>query len=92
MRKSRIVSITLPPEMFKEAEQLAKKENRTMSELMREAFRVYQRERRSQDDALVSAAASRARDLGLLGVDVERVLDEIRKESPKKLTKAAGKD
>ena len=32
----------MPPEMAQQAERLAKKENRTMSELMREAFRRYQ--------------------------------------------------
>jgi len=32
----------MPPEMGKQAEQLAKRESRTMSELMREAFRRYQ--------------------------------------------------
>jgi hypothetical protein len=31
----------MPPEMARQAERLAKKENRTMSELMREAFRQY---------------------------------------------------
>jgi predicted DNA-binding protein len=42
MRTSRVYSITMPPEMGKQAERLAKKENRTMSELMRAAFRRYQ--------------------------------------------------
>ena len=42
MRTTRVYSITMPPEMAKQAERLAKKENRTMSELMREAFRRYQ--------------------------------------------------
>jgi Arc/MetJ-type ribon-helix-helix transcriptional regulator len=37
-----VYSITMPPEMAKQAERLAKKENRTMSELMREALRRYQ--------------------------------------------------
>ena len=42
MRTTRVYSITMPPEMAKQAERLAKKENRTMSELMREALRRYQ--------------------------------------------------
>ncbi|MCX6625617.1 MAG: ribbon-helix-helix domain-containing protein [Acidobacteria bacterium] len=42
MRTTRVYSITMPPDMAKQAERLAKKENRTMSELMREAFRRYQ--------------------------------------------------
>ena len=42
MRTTKVYSITMPPEMGKQAERLAKKENRTMSELMREALRRYQ--------------------------------------------------
>ncbi len=42
MRNTRVYSITMPPDMAKQAERLAKKENRTMSELMREALRRYQ--------------------------------------------------
>jgi Arc/MetJ-type ribon-helix-helix transcriptional regulator len=45
MRTTRVYSITMPPEMAKQAERLAKKENRTMSELMREALRRYQQPR-----------------------------------------------
>ena len=41
MRITKVYSITMPPEMGKQAERLAKKENRTMSELMREALRRY---------------------------------------------------
>jgi len=42
MRTSKVLSITMPPAMAKQAERLAQKENRSMSELMREAFRRYQ--------------------------------------------------
>jgi CopG family transcriptional regulator/antitoxin EndoAI len=45
MRNSRVVSITLPPPLYEQAQALAKEENRTMSELVREALRRYQRER-----------------------------------------------
>jgi Arc/MetJ-type ribon-helix-helix transcriptional regulator len=41
MRTSKVFSITMPPDLAKQAEALAKKENRTMSELMREALRRY---------------------------------------------------
>jgi hypothetical protein len=33
MRTTKVYSITMPPEMAKQAERLAKRENRTMSEL-----------------------------------------------------------
>ena len=44
MRTTKVLSITLPAPMLKEARELAKQENRTMSELVREALRRYQRE------------------------------------------------
>jgi predicted transcriptional regulator len=43
MRTTKTLSVTLPPEMLTRAEQLAKKEHRTMSELVREALRQYER-------------------------------------------------
>ncbi len=64
MRTSKVYSITMPPEMGRRAERLARKENRTMSELMREAFRRYQQSedtraiRRRQLQALDAAAGS----------------------------------
>jgi predicted transcriptional regulator len=45
MRTTKIVSITLPPALYEQARALAKVENRTLSELFREAFRRYERER-----------------------------------------------
>lgn len=45
MRTTRTLSITLPAEMLSRAEALARKEDRTMSELVREAFRHYERQR-----------------------------------------------
>ena len=42
MRNTKVYSITMPPEMAKQAERLARRENRTMSELMREALRRYE--------------------------------------------------
>ncbi len=45
MRTTKTLSITIPPEMLSRAEALARKENRTMSELIREALRCYERQR-----------------------------------------------
>lgn len=42
MRTTKFLTISLPPEQLKTAERLARKENRTMSELFREALRRYQ--------------------------------------------------
>ncbi len=41
MRTDKNISITFPAGMAREAERLARRENRTMSELLREAFRYY---------------------------------------------------
>jgi len=43
MKTMKTLSVTLPPEMLDKAERLAKKEHRTMSELIREALRQYER-------------------------------------------------
>ncbi|HTS47600.1 MAG TPA: ribbon-helix-helix protein, CopG family [Bryobacteraceae bacterium] len=41
MRNTKTLSISLPPKQLKAMEQTAKKENRTMSELIRELYRRY---------------------------------------------------
>jgi Arc/MetJ-type ribon-helix-helix transcriptional regulator len=53
MRTTKSVSISLPPEQLKTAARLAKKQNRTMSELFREGLRrLEQEERRPSPAAL----------------------------------------
>jgi hypothetical protein len=42
MRTTKTISVSLPPRQFKEMEQVARRENRTLSELVRESFRRYQ--------------------------------------------------
>ena len=37
-----VINISMPPEMAKRVAKVAKDENRTKSELLREAFRVYE--------------------------------------------------
>jgi metal-responsive CopG/Arc/MetJ family transcriptional regulator len=44
-RRSKVYTISLPPELAARAEAIAKAESRTMSEVFRDAFRVYGRER-----------------------------------------------
>ena len=41
MRTARVISLSLPPDMEKEVQKIAKEEHRTISELLREAFRQY---------------------------------------------------
>ena len=41
MRTARVISLSLPPDMEKEVLKVAREEHRTISELLREAFRQY---------------------------------------------------
>jgi metal-responsive CopG/Arc/MetJ family transcriptional regulator len=79
MRTTRVVSITLPPALFEQAHALAKAENRTMSELVREALRRYNFER---DMAEIQAhMVSIADQTGVhTEEDVVRVVKEFRRE------------
>ena len=45
-RKTKVLNISMPPEMYADIEAVATAENRTKSELIREAFRHYQYVRR----------------------------------------------
>jgi hypothetical protein len=77
MRTTKNVTISVPPQQLREMERTARKENRTMSELMRETFRRYQldeAERRLLADPL---RASRLAEL-------KAVLGQLRQESKAK--------
>jgi Arc/MetJ-type ribon-helix-helix transcriptional regulator len=58
MRTSKTLSISMPPQQFRQMERLAKKENRTISELVREALRRYQQQRRVEDAGLFVTTSS----------------------------------
>ncbi len=73
MRTTEILSITLPSPMLREARDLARQENRTMSELMREALRQYQRQRRIELMSAFGQATAR-----VAGIQTEEdVVDAI---------------
>ncbi len=48
MRTTKVLTLSLPPEMLKEVESLVKEEKRTKSELFREALRKYINDRNWQ--------------------------------------------
>jgi predicted transcriptional regulator len=77
MRTSRTLSITLPPEMLDRATEMAKRENRTMSELVREALREY--ERKSWWSEMNAFGQAKARERGLTEADVEPAVRAIRR-------------
>ena len=78
MRTTKTLSVTLPPEMLSRAESLAKKENRTMSELVREALRQYERQRWWEETNAYGRDHAAA--LGIREGDVERLVHEHRQE------------
>jgi len=77
MRTTRVLSLSLPPDLVREAERIAKQEGRTRSELFREALRRYIEERRWR--GLQRYGAGRARRVGMSEGDVERAVQELRR-------------
>jgi predicted transcriptional regulator len=80
-RKSKVYTISLPPDLAKQAEDIAKSENRTMSELSREAFRVYQQERTRKWLQGVGEYAATRNPYGYTEKDVPRLAKEVRAEN-----------
>jgi CopG family transcriptional regulator / antitoxin EndoAI len=76
MRNTRTLSVTLPPDMLKRAQSIAKKESRTMSELIREALRHY--ERRSWWDDVNAYGQSKAARQNIREQDVDRLVHDLR--------------
>ncbi len=77
MRTARIISLSLPPEMEAEVQLVAKEEHRTISELLREAFRQYLSHR---DLAAVRKVGSAtAKKMKLKPADVNRIVRAGRK-------------
>jgi Arc/MetJ-type ribon-helix-helix transcriptional regulator len=79
MRTTKVLSITLPEPMLAVAKERAKKENRTMSELVREALRRYEWTEFLKE--IGPYAQERAEAAGILTEeDVDRVIHEARAE------------
>jgi CopG family transcriptional regulator/antitoxin EndoAI len=83
-RKSRVYTISLPPELAQKAEALAQRDSRTMSELFREAFRTYSAlQARTTLDELGEYAASRNPE-GYTEADVPRLIQQVRTQKPRR--------
>lgn len=80
MRTTETISISLPSKQLKSAERLAKKQNRTMSELVREGLRRLEQEDEQQ-------RPSRAAALAELGEIVRLIREEARRAGLDKMTK-----
>jgi Arc/MetJ-type ribon-helix-helix transcriptional regulator len=77
---TKTITVSFPVELAKQAEQLAKTESRTMSELFREAFRTYRSEAVRKRLAAGNAYAQRRAASPYTEADVERLVDGIRAE------------
>lgn len=84
MRTTRTLSITLPPAMLEEVQRRARMENRTMSELVREALRQYERQRRW--DEVNTYGRAKAKELGITEKDVVPLIKAFRKEQRQEVT------
>ena len=80
MRTAKTISITLPPDMFVMAQEIAAREHRTISELFREALRRY-RPIDPEWAALMTWGRVHGKAMGIESEeDVERMSDEFRLE------------
>ncbi len=78
MRTTQTWTVSLPPRLIKEAERVAKEEDRTKSELVREALRMYIEERRWRK--LQRETANKAQALGIkTEKDVDRLVHSVRR-------------
>ncbi len=78
--KYKTVTLSMPEEIFEQAEEVAKEEGRTRSELFREALRQYVDMKKWRK--LQRETAERARSLGITSeADVERIIGELREQT-----------
>ena len=77
MATTRVRSLSLPSDLVREAERLAKQEGRTKTEVLREALRRYSEERRWR--GLQRYGAGRVRTVSLREAGVEGAIQEFRR-------------
>ena len=79
MRLTKLISISIMPDFLREVEKVAKEENRTKSELIREALRRYIEDR--EWEKLTRYARIKSAETGIkTEEDIQRVVDECRSE------------
>lgn len=77
---TKTITVSFPVELAEQAEQLAKTESRTMSELFREAFRTYRAEAVRKRLVAGNVYAQGRAAHRYTEADVERLVDETRAE------------
>ena len=76
-KKSQIISISLPPDMTAEVQDMAKEERRSVSEVIREALRQYGANRDLK--AIRKEGSKKAKARGIKPEDVVQMVHESRK-------------
>lgn len=78
MRASRTVTISLPPDLARRVEKIARAEGRSRSELFREALRQYL-ERKERWEQIFAFGERASRDLGVKEADVLKAVQDRRR-------------
>ena len=79
-RVSKVLSLSLPPEMSKQTEEIAREESRTKSELVREALRHYIARRRWEKIRAWGEMATKRSDGTVSEEQAAEMVREARKE------------
>ena len=88
-RTSRVFTISFPEELARQVVAVAKEEDRNVSELFREAFRTYRRDRIQQKLEAARAEAATRVTHHYTEEDVEAIVDEIRSQQYARRKKTA---
>lgn len=76
-RTTKTITLSLPPEMVDEIDELMKEEGKTRSELLREALRQYVEDREWRE--ILKYGRARAKEKGITEDQVEDIVDAYRK-------------
>ena len=76
-RTTKTITISIPPEMEAQIEEMMRLEGRTRSELLREALRRYVRDREWRE--LLRYGQSKAREAGVTEEEIEDIVDAYRR-------------
>lgn len=88
-RKSRVFTVSFPEKLAEHVIAVAEEENRSISELFREAFRSYRIQRIQRKVEAARADAAARGPVRYTEADVERLVHEIRAENVARRKKTA---
>lgn len=88
-RSSHVFTVSFPKALARQVIAVAKEEDRTLSELFREAFRSYQFDQMHRKLETIRAKAAKRVTHHYTEDDVEAIVDEIRSENFNKRKKTA---